>query len=63
MSLEGVTEHIKKAVAEVNRILRSSRKPRMTEYTETLKVTGVGILLIGFIGFIILMISELIRGV
>jgi len=59
----GIQEKIVKAYTETRRILRLSRKPKRVEFNETAKVTGLGMILIGLLGFIVLLISELIRGV
>jgi protein transport protein SEC61 subunit gamma-like protein len=40
--------------------LKVTKKPSRDEYKITLKVSGLGILLIGFIGFIIYMIGMMI---
>ncbi len=56
-------ERIVKAYTEIRRILRLSRKPKRTEFNETAKITGLGMLLIGLLGFIVLLISRLISGV
>ena len=41
------------------RVLKMARKPTNEEYEKTSKITGVGILLVGAIGFIIYVIREL----
>ncbi len=56
-----IQEKISKAYSETRRILRLSRKPKTSEYTETMKITGLGILAIGLLGFIVLIVSELAR--
>jgi protein transport protein SEC61 subunit gamma-like protein len=35
------------------RVLKMSRKPSSEEYTKTLQITGIGIVLLGGIGFLI----------
>ncbi|MCI6774215.1 MAG: protein translocase SEC61 complex subunit gamma [Methanobrevibacter boviskoreani] len=45
---------------EAKRVLRVARKPDGEEYTNFAKVTGIGIILIGLIGFIIVLIGQLI---
>ncbi|MDY5615193.1 protein translocase SEC61 complex subunit gamma [Methanobrevibacter boviskoreani] len=45
---------------EAKRVLRVARKPDDEEYTNFAKVTGIGIILIGLIGFIIVLIGQLI---
>jgi len=39
------------------RVLKVTKKPSRDEYKITLKVSGLGILLIGFIGFIVYLIG------
>jgi protein transport protein SEC61 subunit gamma-like protein len=41
-------------------VLRVARKPDKEEYLDIAKVTGLGILLIGLIGFVITMVAGLI---
>jgi protein transport protein SEC61 subunit gamma and related proteins len=42
------------------RVLRMARKPTNEEYSKTSKITGLGILLIGAIGFIIMIINKVV---
>lgn len=42
------------------RVLKMARKPTDEEYSKTVKITGLGILAIGLLGFIIYMIRELV---
>ena len=42
------------------RVLKMARKPTEEEYSRTVKITGLGILAIGLVGFIIYMIREMI---
>jgi len=58
MSIQG---RIKKAYSETRRILRLTRKPKRSEFEETARITGLGMIVVGLIGFIIFIISELIR--
>lgn len=58
----GVEEKIGKAYSETRRILRLSRKPKTAEFNETMKITGLGMIAIGLLGFIVLLISEILRG-
>jgi len=46
------------AYRETRRILRLTRKPKRSEYNETAKITGLGIILIGMIGFIIFLFTH-----
>jgi protein transport protein SEC61 subunit gamma-like protein len=40
------------------RVLRVARKPSKAEYIQVSKVTSLGILLVGFIGFVIMIIGH-----
>lgn len=44
---------------ECRRVLTVTKKPTKTEFGSIVKVTGIGILVIGLIGFIIHMLKEL----
>ncbi|MFH0862611.1 MAG: protein translocase SEC61 complex subunit gamma [Candidatus Altiarchaeota archaeon] len=47
-----------RAISETRRILRLTRKPKRSEYTESVKICGAGILITGTIGFIIFLIFQ-----
>lgn len=55
-----VQERLQNFTKEAKRVIRVSKKPDREEYFNFAKVTGIGILLIGFIGFIIVIIGMLI---
>lgn len=40
------------------RVLKMARKPTSDEYSKTSKITGVGIILIGGLGFVIFLIAK-----
>lgn len=42
------------------RVLKMARKPTNEEYEKTTKITGLGIILIGALGFVIYIIRELV---
>jgi len=42
------------------RVLKMARKPTNEEYEKTAKITGLGILLVGALGFVIYIIRELV---
>lgn len=46
--------------AECRRVLKVTRKPTWPEYTMLAKVTGLGILVIGMLGFILTIAVQLI---
>ncbi|MBN2251607.1 MAG: protein translocase SEC61 complex subunit gamma [Candidatus Altiarchaeota archaeon] len=48
------------AYKETRRILRLTRKPRGSEFNETAKITGLGIIVIGLLGFAIFVIAQLV---
>lgn len=45
---------------EYRRVLKISEKPDREEFEMSAKVTGAGILIIGFIGFVFYLLSNLI---
>ena len=53
---------MKNFVYECRRVLRVARKPDRDEYLQISKITGVGMVLIGVLGFIITLISYLVGG-
>jgi len=53
---------LKKFIYECKRTLQVARKPGKEEYLDIVKVTGLGILLIGLVGFVITMVAKFITG-
>ncbi len=51
---------LKRFIKETIRVLRVTKKPNKQEYWTTVKVTGIGIGIIGALGFIIFLIKELL---
>lgn len=49
-------------IKQCQRVLKVSKKPDREEYINVAKVTGIGIILIGVIGFIISIIGQIIQG-
>lgn len=49
---------LKSFAKECARVLKVTKKPSKFEFKTTVKVTGIGILVIGFIGFVITMIRQ-----
>ena len=47
-------------IKQCQRVLRVSRKPDREEYINVSKVTGIGIIIIGVVGFIITIIAQLL---
>ena len=53
-------ESLDKFVKDSKRVLKVSRKPDRAEYFDFAKVTALGILVIGVIGFVMVIIGQLI---
>ena len=56
------TEKLKNFFAESRRVLLVTKKPGMKESKLAIKITGLGMILIGSIGLVIRMIGYLING-
>lgn len=56
----GIKTKIKGWLREAWRVLRVTKKPDMAEFKTIVKISGVGILIIGLIGFVIHLIKELL---
>jgi protein transport protein SEC61 subunit gamma-like protein len=52
---------ITKKMREYKRVLSITRKPKMNEFQAVVKVTGLGMTVIGLIGFTIFVIVQLIK--
>ncbi len=55
-----VQERFDQFVKDSKRVLKVSRKPDKAEYIEFAKVTALGVFVIGIVGFVIVLISQLI---
>ena len=55
-----VQERFDKFVKDSKRVLKVSRKPDAQEYRELAKVTSIGVVIIGVIGFVIMLLGALI---
>lgn len=53
-------EQIDSTIKDCKRVLKISRKPNQEEYLAFTKVTAIGIVIIGIVGFIIVIIGQLI---
>ena len=56
-----VQERLDKFVKDSKRVLKVARKPDKDEYFDFAKVTTLGIIIIGLIGFVIYLIAQLIH--
>ena len=53
---------IKEYLTECKRVLMLTKKPDKNEYKMIVKVTALGLLAIGLLGFLVLMLKQLIVG-
>lgn len=51
---------VKRFMKETMRVLRVTKKPNRDEFMSITKVTGLGIVIIGVIGFVIFMIKQIL---
>lgn len=47
-------------INQCKRVLLVSKKPDKFEYTNVAKITGIGIIIVGVIGFIITIVAQLL---
>ena len=55
-----VQEDIDKFIIDSKRVLKVSRKPDRQEYFELAKISALGVLVVGAIGFVIVLLGSLI---
>ena len=53
-------ESITQALKQYRRVLYISRRPDRDEFVNVAKITGIGIIIVGVIGFVISLIAQLI---
>ena len=51
---------IKPFITECKRVLRVTKKPDTEEFKTIVKVSGIGILVVGLIGFLLFIIKEMV---
>lgn len=51
---------VKSSIREYKRVLKISEKPDREEFETSAKITGLGIVLIGVIGFLFYLVAQLI---
>lgn len=54
---------MRKFLQNSKRVLQVAKKPDKDEYLQVAKVTGLGILLVGFVGFGIMIVSYVVQGI
>ncbi len=52
---------IKQFWIDCKRVLKSTRKPTREELKNTVKISGIGLILIGTVGFLIHLIKEIVK--
>ena len=60
MNISSWPERIKKYVLECRRVLKITKKPDSNEFKTIVKVSGIGMILVGLLGFIITLIKEIL---
>ena len=53
---------LRNTIERMRRVLLVSNKPDKYEYKQTVKITGLGIIIIGIIGFAMFLVVQLIGG-
>ncbi|MBT3835679.1 protein translocase SEC61 complex subunit gamma [Candidatus Woesearchaeota archaeon] len=54
------SQKVKRFIKEVQRVLRITKKPNKTEFASIVKVTGLGLIIIGSIGFLIFVLKQVL---
>ncbi|MFP4038831.1 MAG: protein translocase SEC61 complex subunit gamma [Candidatus Nanohaloarchaea archaeon] len=54
--------NVKSKLREYIRVLKIAEKPDRDEYEMAAKITGAGIIIIGFVGFLFFMASTILQG-
>ena len=62
MGIKNVIERLKNVIERIRRVLLVSTKPTKDEFVQTVKVTGLGIIVIGVIGFAIFLVIQAVGG-
>jgi protein transport protein SEC61 subunit gamma-like protein len=60
MNIASWPGRIKEFAIECRRVLKITKKPTNEEFKTIVKVSSIGMLLIGFIGFLVVLIRELL---
>jgi len=60
MSMGSWPGRMKEFALECKRVLKITKKPTNEEFKTIVKVSSIGMLLIGFVGFIVVLIKELL---
>lgn len=52
---------LKRFISNCKRVLKLTRKPNKDEFLGTLKITGIGVLIMGLIGFAVMTVKYLVN--
>lgn len=55
-----VREYLREMLKDWSRVIKLSKKPKKNEFIMIAKITGIGMLLIGAVGFVIRIIIQII---
>lgn len=57
-----IHQRIKSYIIECRRVLKVTKKPSKEEFKTIVKVSGIGMIIMGLIGFLVTMASLVIKG-
>ena len=60
MDFKNIPQRLKSFAIECRRVFFITKKPSMQDYKVIVKVSAIGMLIIGFVGFIITIIYQLV---
>jgi len=61
MEKQSLLVKAKRYIMECRRVLRITQKPNMEEFKSIVKITGIGMLAIGFIGFLVIIAAHYLK--
>jgi protein transport protein SEC61 subunit gamma-like protein len=61
MKIDDIISSVRSTIKGWDRVLKLSKKPRRGEFITITKVTGLGTIVVGAIGFLIRMIVQIIQ--
>ena len=61
MEKQSLLVKAKRYIMQCRRVLRITQKPNMEEFKSIVKITGIGMLAIGFIGFLVIIAAHYLK--
>ncbi|MBU5678610.1 MAG: protein translocase SEC61 complex subunit gamma [Candidatus Aenigmatarchaeota archaeon] len=58
--LANIKDRIKSFILQCKRVLLVASKPNKEEFRQAVKITGIGIVILGLIGFIIFLVFQIL---